>query len=101
MATIRVIARPAFVFIIGAAAVIKVAELGTVKLWLFEHRIYFVVDEAAPSCSRITGRDLRGVFLQVLLEVRRAFTASLVVSIQRAGWATGGKLYHGYSRAKR
>lgn len=100
MPTIRVIA-PAFIFILSTAAVIKVSELSTVELGLFEHGIDFVVDEAAPSCSRIPGRDLRGVFLQVLLEVRRAFTASLVVSIQHAGWASGGKIYHGYSRAKR
>jgi hypothetical protein len=59
----------ALFFLISTSAVVKVTDLVAVKCWLSQHSIDLVVDETTPSSRSITGRHLRGVLLQMSLEV--------------------------------
>ena len=65
-------------FVLRAATIVKVANLGAIKRGFLEHRIDLVVDKTSPACGCIAGRDLWRILLQVLLEVRGAFAADLV-----------------------
>lgn len=61
--------------VLGATAIVKVADLSAVEQRLVEHRIDLIVNKASPAGGSISGRDLWRILLEMLLEVRSAFAA--------------------------
>lgn len=61
--------------LLTTAAIVEIADLGTVELLLLQPLVDLVVDEAGPAGGRVARADLRRVLGQQLLEVARAVAA--------------------------
>lgn len=68
-------------FVLGASAVVEVAEVLAVEERFLETFVYFVVDVAAPAGGGLAGGGLWGEFGEERLEVGGAFTAVVVLLV--------------------